>query len=141
MGTVTLFSDFLRHFVVGKNNGGRVSFQTKHAQQVSCLSIIIVYIVLCSEIYTTAPERLQALCDRRTNTAQDRSVELCKPVLDTRNFSPLFRANQARSQGIRKGGYILRGGGGLGELPRKILNSRWRTPQNLMIFFNCQRNF
>ena len=95
MGTVTLFSDFLRHFVEGKNNGGRVSFQTKRAQQVSCLSIIIVYIVLCSEIYTTAPERLQALRDRRTNTAQDRSVELCKPVLDTRNFSPLFRANSS----------------------------------------------
>ena len=38
--TVTLFSDFLRHFVVGKNNGGRASFQAKRAQQVSCLSII-----------------------------------------------------------------------------------------------------
>ena len=31
--------------------------------------------------------------------------------------------------------------GGLEELPRKILNSRWRIPQNLMISFNCQRNF
>ena len=31
--------------------------------------------------------------------------------------------------------------GGLGELPRKFLNLRWRIPQNLMIFFNCQRNF
>ena len=28
---------FLRHFVVGKNNGGRSSFQAKRAQQVSCL--------------------------------------------------------------------------------------------------------
>ena len=35
--------------------------------------------------------------------------------------------------------------GGLGELvccyPRKFLNLRWRIPQNLMISFNCQRNF
>ena len=36
--------DFLRHFVVGKINGGHASFQTKRAQQVSCLSIIVVYI-------------------------------------------------------------------------------------------------
>ena len=28
-----------------------------------------------------------------------------------------------------------------GSYPRKILNSSWRIPQNLMIFFNCQRNF
>ena len=42
---------FLRHFVVRKNNGGRASFQTKRAQQVSCLSIIVVYIVLCSGIH------------------------------------------------------------------------------------------
>ena len=46
---------------------------------------------------------------------------------------------QARSQGIRKGGYIFRGV--WGNSPRKILNSRWRIPQNLMISFNCQRNF
>ena len=39
----------------------------------------------------------------------------------------------------RGGGYILRGV--WGTSPRKILNSRWRIPQNLMIFFNCQRNF
>ena len=84
--TVTLFSDFLGHFVVGKNNGGHVSFQTKHAQQVSCLSVVVVYIVLCSEIYTTAPERSRMLNDCRTKTTQDRSVELCKPVLDSMNF-------------------------------------------------------
>ena len=52
---------FLRHFVVGENNGGRLSFQAKRAQQVSCLSIIIVNIVLCSEIYATAPESLANL--------------------------------------------------------------------------------
>ena len=49
-----LFSDFLRHFVVGKNNGGRASFQAKRAQLASCLSFIVVYIVLCSEINATA---------------------------------------------------------------------------------------
>ena len=81
---------FLRHFVVGKNNGGCVSFQTKRAQQVSCLSIVEGYIVLGCEIYTTAPERLRVLNDRRTKTTQDRSVELCKPVLDSTNFSPLL---------------------------------------------------
>ena len=31
--------------------------------------------------------------------------------------------------------------GGLGSSPRKFLNLRWRIPQILMIFFNCQRNF
>ena len=78
-----------------KNNGGRVSFQTKRAQQVSCVSIVVVHIVLCSEIYTTAPERSRVLNDRRTNTAQDRSVELCKPVLDSMNFSPLLMGKLA----------------------------------------------
>ena len=37
------------------------------------------------------------------------------------------------------GGYILRGV--CGSSPRKCLNSRWRIPQNLMIFFNYQINF
>ena len=48
---------------MGKNNdnGGRASFQAKRAQQVSCLSMIVVYIVLCSEIYATAPESLASL--------------------------------------------------------------------------------
>ena len=38
---------------------------------------------------------------------------------------------QARSQGIRKGGYILRGSGG--ALQKIIFNLRWQIPQNLMI--------
>ena len=37
-------------FCCGENNGGRASFQAKRAQQVSCLAIIVVYIVLCSKI-------------------------------------------------------------------------------------------
>ena len=49
--TVTLFSDFCVILLWGKNNGGRASFQTKRAQQVLCMSIIVVYIVLCSEIH------------------------------------------------------------------------------------------
>ena len=80
---------FLRHFVVGTNNGGRASFQTKRAQQVCCLLIMVLYIVLCGKINTTAPERLRVLNmlnDCQTNTAQDRSVELCKPVLNSMNF-------------------------------------------------------
>ena len=40
---------FFAPFCCGKNNGGRASFQTKRAQQVSCLSIVVGYIVLCSE--------------------------------------------------------------------------------------------
>ena len=38
-------------FGVGKNNGGCVSLQTKRAQQVPCLSIIVVHLVLYSEIH------------------------------------------------------------------------------------------
>ena len=68
-----LFSDFLRHFVVGKNNGGRASFQAKRAQQVSCLSIIVVYIVLCSKIYATAPESLASL-ERSSDQDNSRSI-------------------------------------------------------------------
>ena len=42
---------FFAQFGVGKNNGGCVSLQTKRAQQVSCLSIIVVHLVLYSEIH------------------------------------------------------------------------------------------
>ena len=54
-------------------------------------------------------------------------------------WANLSAHSQAHSQGIRKGGYILQGV--WGSSPRRILNSRWWIPQNLMIFFNCQRNF
>ena len=51
-----------------------------------------------------------------------------------------FRADvQARSQGIRNGGYILRGV--WGSSPRKIFKFKVANTPNLMIFFNCQRNF
>ena len=83
---------FLRHFVVGKNNGGCASFQTKRAQQVSCLSIIVVYIVLCSKIYATAPESLK---DRDSWTIVgprqlkfDPWSSTLKPVLDSMILSP-----------------------------------------------------
>ena len=64
----------------------------------SCLSIVLVYIVLCSEKYTTTPEtwvknRWTSLNDRRTKTPQNRSVGLCKPVLDSMNCSPLLMGN------------------------------------------------
>ena len=42
---------------------------------------------------------------------------------------------QARSQGIRKGGYILRGGGGLGELPQKIFKFKVANTQKFNDFF------
>ena len=51
-----------------------------------------------------------------------------------------FTGVQARSQGIRKGGGVTFCGGS-GGLPQNFFNLRWRIPQNLMIFFNCQRNF
>ena len=35
-----------------------------------CLSIIVVYIVLCSEIHTAAPERSRLFNDRRTKKSQ-----------------------------------------------------------------------
>ena len=72
---VTLFGDFLRNFVVEKNNGGRVSFQTKRAQQVSWLSIVVVYIVLCSEIDTAAPERLRA--DQHSSRSIGGALQAC----------------------------------------------------------------
>ena len=71
--TFTLFNDSLRHFFVWKNNGGRASFQAKRAQLVSCLSIVIVYIVLCSEIYATAPESLASL-ERSSDQDNSRSI-------------------------------------------------------------------
>ena len=82
----------------GKMNGGRASFQAKRAQQVSCLSIIKVYIVLyvCSEIYATAPESLGSLersSDQLSKTTQNRSVELRKPVLVSMNFPHFSSAN------------------------------------------------
>ena len=70
-----------------------VYLSKQSGQQVPGLSIVVVYIVLCSEINTTAPERsrvLNMLNDRRTKTTQDRSVKLCTPVLDSMNFSPLL---------------------------------------------------
>ena len=69
------FSDFLRYFVVGKNNGGCASFQVKRAQQVSCLSITVVYIVLyvSSEIYAIAPESLASL-QRSSDQDKSRSI-------------------------------------------------------------------
>ena len=70
-GALSRYSLILRHFVVGKYIGGRASFQAKRAQQVSCLSIIVVYIVLCSKIYATAPERSRDLNDRRTKSARN----------------------------------------------------------------------
>ena len=45
----------------------------KRAQQVSCFSIIVVYIVLCSEIYATAPESLASL-ERSSDEDNSRSI-------------------------------------------------------------------
>ena len=50
---------FLSHFVVGKNNGGLAFFQTKRAQKVLCMPLIVVYIVLCSEVYYTTQLHLE----------------------------------------------------------------------------------
>ena len=79
-------------FCCGEKNGGQAFFQTKRVQQVPCLLLIVLYIVLCSDVYTSAPERSWGLNDRRTKAAQDRSVDLRKPVLDSRHFFflPLF---------------------------------------------------
>ena len=38
---------------------------------------VAVYIVLCGEVCTSAPERSLCLNEKRSKTAQDRSVELC----------------------------------------------------------------
>ena len=80
---------------MGKNNGGHASFQAKRAQQVSCLSIIVVYIVLCSEKHATQRhlKASRVLNDLRTKTTQDRSVELRKPVLVSINFPHFSWAN------------------------------------------------
>ena len=87
---------FLRHFVVGKNNGGRASFQAKRAQQVSCLSIIVVYIVLCSEIYATAPETCESLTSLERSLDQEwqdnpRSIRGApQACFGFHEFSPFF---------------------------------------------------
>ena len=86
---------FFAPFCCGEKNGGRASFQAKRAQQVSCLSIIVVYIVLymCSEIYTTARESLASLersCwPRQLKINPSRS----KPVLVSMNFPYFSWAN------------------------------------------------
>ena len=75
---------------MGKNNGGRASFQAKRAQQVSCLSIIVVYIVLCSEIYATAPESLASL-ERSSDQDNSRSIRGApQACFDFHEFSPFF---------------------------------------------------
>ena len=80
---------FLRHFVVGKNNGGRASFQAKRAQQVSCLSIIVVYIVLVAK-YTTAPESLATL-ERSSDQYNSRSIRGApQACFGFHEFSPFF---------------------------------------------------
>ena len=84
----------LQHFVVGKNNGGCAFFQLKRTQKVYCLPFIVVSFVLCSEVYTSAPEKSRGLPsdDPRTKTsiAQDRSMEHCRLVVDFMHFLPLF---------------------------------------------------
>ena len=81
---------FLRHFVVGKNNGGRVSFQTKFAQQVSCLSIVVVYIVLCSEMYncTRKIASLEPSADQDNSRSISGALQACFVFHDI--FSPLL---------------------------------------------------
>ena len=80
-------------FYSGRNDGGRKSFQAKHTQQVSCLLIIVVYIVLCSELYTTAPESLASL-ERSSEQDNSRSIrELRKPVLISMKLPYISGAN------------------------------------------------
>ena len=67
---------------MGKNNGGCASFQAKRAQKGPCLWITVVYIVLCSEVYTTAPERSRGL--------ERWSEKICRPALVSVHFFPLF---------------------------------------------------
>ena len=50
------------------------SKRSMHAQQVPRLPLILVYIVLCREVCTTAPERSCDLNDCQTKTPEDRSV-------------------------------------------------------------------
>ena len=52
----------------------------------SCLRPSVVYILLCAEVYTTAPERSRGLNDHWTKQAQHRSVKLCRPVLVSMHF-------------------------------------------------------
>ena len=71
-----------------------VNFAKPSMQRVPCISIypcmllivVHMYVVLCSEVYTTAPERSWGLNNHRTKAAQDQTVELCKSVLDFRHF-------------------------------------------------------
>ena len=49
-----------------------------------------VHCTVQRNIHNCAWKIVSALKDRRTKTAQDRSVELRKPVLDSVNFSPFF---------------------------------------------------
>ena len=85
-----LFSDFLRHFVVGKN-GGRASFQAKRAQQVSCLSIIVVYIVLCSEIRNCTWKISSLEPFESSDQDNSRSIRGApQPCFGVHEFSPIF---------------------------------------------------
>ena len=64
---------------MGKNNSGRVSFQTKFAQQVSCLSIVVVYIVLCSEMYncTRKIANLEPSADQDNSRSISGALQAC----------------------------------------------------------------
>ena len=50
-GALSRYSVIFCPIWCGKNNGGCASLQTKRAQQVSCLSIIVVHLVLYCEIH------------------------------------------------------------------------------------------
>ena len=64
--------------------------KAKRAQQVSCLSIIVAYIVLCSEIYATAPESLVSL-ERSSNQDNSRSIRGApQACFGFHEFTPFF---------------------------------------------------
>ena len=84
------YSVIFASFCFWGKNGCRAPFQAKRVQQVSCLSIIVVYIVLCCEIYATAPESLVRL-ERSSDQDNSRSIRGAQQAcFGFHAFSPFF---------------------------------------------------
>ena len=77
-----------------------VHFAKRHVRAttwVPCMPLIQVYFVLCSKVYTTAPEKFRS-SEEDSSLIWDRSTELWNPVLNFRHFLPSFKSATTRQQ-------------------------------------------
>ena len=87
--TVTLFRDFFAPFCCGENNGDRAFFQTKRAQQVPCMPLIVMCIVLRREVYYTTQLTSKIVRIERS-TEQDSSTPFRGTVRSCFGFQAFF---------------------------------------------------